>query len=165
MITDVSKGASPVGMQGWGKDWKYKWITVCVCVCVCVCVRAHARGQSCPTLCNTMDCSLPGSSVHGIFQASVLEWVAISSSRLSSQPRNQTSVSCMTGRFFTIWTTWEALEKVKAPKSGLQIQVCFFIVYCEGKTKSTHSLYLDWMYAWILLYYGSGEGDSLSVPT
>ena len=138
---------------------------LCVCVCVCVCVRAHARGQSCPTLCNTMDCSLPGSSVHGIFQASVLEWVAISSSRLSSQPRNQTSVSCMTGRFFTIWTTWEALEKVKAPKSGLQIQVCFFIVYCEGKTKSTHSLYLDWMYAWILLYYGSGEGDSLSVPT
>ena len=37
----------------------------------------HACAQSCPTLCNTMDCSLPGSSVHGIFQAIILEWVAI----------------------------------------------------------------------------------------
>ena len=43
--------------------------------------------QSCPTLCDPMDCSLPGSSVHGIFQARVLEWAAISFSRGSSQPR------------------------------------------------------------------------------
>ena len=44
--------------------------------------------QSCLTLCNPMDCSLPGSSTHGIFQARVLEWVAISFSRGSSQPRD-----------------------------------------------------------------------------
>ena len=44
--------------------------------------------QSCPTLCDPMDCSLPGSSVHGIFQARVLEWVAISFSRASSPPRD-----------------------------------------------------------------------------
>ena len=44
--------------------------------------------QSCLTLCNPMDCSLPGSSVHGIFQAIVLEWIAISFSRGSSQPRD-----------------------------------------------------------------------------
>ena len=44
--------------------------------------------QSCLTLCDPMDCSLPGSSVHGIFQAIVLEWIAISFSRGSSQPRN-----------------------------------------------------------------------------
>ena len=44
--------------------------------------------QSCPTLCNPIDCSLPGSSVHGIFQARTLEWVAISFSRRSSQPRD-----------------------------------------------------------------------------
>ena len=43
--------------------------------------------QSCPTLCDPMDCSLPGSSVHGILQERVLEWVAISFSRGSSQPR------------------------------------------------------------------------------
>ena len=46
--------------------------------------------QSCPTLCDPMDCSLPGSSVHGIFQAIVLEWIVISLSRGSSQPRDQT---------------------------------------------------------------------------
>ena len=45
--------------------------------------------QSCPTLCDPMDCSPPGSSVHGILQARILEWVAISSSRGSSQPRDQ----------------------------------------------------------------------------
>ena len=48
--------------------------------------------QSCPTLCNPMDCSLPGSSVHGILQAR-LEWVAVLSSRGSSQPRDQTCIS------------------------------------------------------------------------
>ena len=58
--------------------------------------------QLCPTLCDPMDCSLPGSSVHGIFQARILEWVAIPFSRRSSQPRNQTQVSCVAGRFFTV---------------------------------------------------------------
>ena len=61
--------------------------------------------QSCLTLCNPVDCSPPGSSVHGISQARILEWVAISSSRGSSQPRTQTHVfclSCIAGRFFTI---------------------------------------------------------------
>ena len=61
------------------------------------------------TLCGTMDCGLPGSSVHGILQASILEWVAIPFSRGSSQPRDRTVVSCITGRFFTIRATWEAL--------------------------------------------------------
>ena len=63
--------------------------------------------QSCPTLCNPMDCSLPGSSVHGIFQARVLEWGAISFSRGSSRPRDRTQVSCIVGRRFTIWATRE----------------------------------------------------------
>ena len=48
-----------------------------------------------------VDCSPPGSSIHGILQARRLEWVAISFSRASSQPRNQTWVSCIAGRFFT----------------------------------------------------------------
>ena len=53
-----------------------------VCVCVCVCARARVRvAQSYLTLCDPMDSSLPGSSVHGIFQARILEWVAISYSR------------------------------------------------------------------------------------
>ena len=53
--------------------------------------------QWCPTLCYPVDCSLPGSSVHGIFQARVLEWVAISFSRESSQPRDRTWVSRIAG--------------------------------------------------------------------
>ena len=61
--------------------------------------------QLCPTLWDPMDCSPPGSSVHEILQARVLEWVAISYSRGSSQPRDQTQVSCIAGRFFTIWAT------------------------------------------------------------
>ena len=57
--------------------------------------------QSCPTLCDPMECSLSGSSIHGIFQARVLEWIAISFSSGSSQPRNQTQVSRIAGRHFT----------------------------------------------------------------
>ena len=56
-----------------------------------------------------MDCSLPGSSVHGIVQGRILEWVAISFSSGSSWPRNQTWVSCIAGRFFTNWATREAM--------------------------------------------------------
>ena len=56
-----------------------------------------------------MNSSLPGSSVHGIFQARILKWVAISFSRRSSPPRDQTWVSCIASRFFTNWSTWEAL--------------------------------------------------------
>ena len=59
--------------------------------------------QSCPYLCDSMDCSLAGSTVHGIFQARILQWVAISFSRRSSQPRDWTRVSCIVGRCFTIW--------------------------------------------------------------
>ena len=63
--------------------------------------------QSCPTPCGPMDCSLPGSSVHGIFQATVLEWIAISFSKGSFQPRDQTRVSHIVDRRFTVWATRE----------------------------------------------------------
>ena len=63
--------------------------------------------QSCPTLCDPIDGSLPGSSVHGIFQARVLEWVAISFSRESSRPRDRTQVSHIVRRCFTVWATRE----------------------------------------------------------
>ena len=54
-----------------------------------------------------MDCSLPGSSIHGVFQARILEWVAISFSRRSSWPRDWTQVFLIVGRRFTVWTTRE----------------------------------------------------------
>ena len=61
-----------------------------------------------PTSCDSMNCSQPGSSVHGILQASILEWVAMPSSRGSSQPRDRTQVSHFVGGFFTVWATREA---------------------------------------------------------
>ena len=64
----------------------------CICVCAPTCMRACA--QSYLTLCDPTDCSLPGSSVHGISQARLLEWVAIFSSRGFSRPRDWTLVSC-----------------------------------------------------------------------
>ena len=73
--------------------------------CFCLC------SQLCPTLCEPMDYSLPGSSVHGIFQARILEWVAISSYRRSSQPRDWSCiswVSCIGRQTLYHWATREA---------------------------------------------------------
>ena len=67
--------------------------------------------QSCLTLSDPMDHSLPGSSVHGIFWARVLEWGAILFS-------NWTRISCITGRFFTVWASREAQEVLLNESSG-----------------------------------------------
>ena len=64
--------------------------------------------QSCPTLCDPTYSSLPGSAVHGIFQARILEWAVISFSSGPSQPRDRTWVSCIADRCFTVWATREA---------------------------------------------------------
>ena len=66
--------------------------------------------QSHMTLCDSMDCSLPGSSIYGILQVRILEWVAISFSRRSSQSRDWTQVSHIIGRWFTIRATKEGME-------------------------------------------------------
>ena len=88
---------------------------VCVCVCVCVCARAcvHTRSvtQLCLTVCNPLDGSLPGSSIHQILQARILEWVAISFSRRSSWHRDWTHVFCISGigrQILYHCTTWKA---------------------------------------------------------
>ena len=79
--------------------------------------------QSCLTLSDPMDCRLPGSSVYGIFQTTTLEWVTISFSRGSSQPRNRTWVFCIAGRLFTFWATREPLT----------IMHTCFIYWCKGQ--------------------------------
>ena len=71
-------------------------------------VKWREIAQSSLTLCDPMDGSLPGSSIHGIFQARILEWAAISFFRGSSQPRDQTWVSCIADRRFTVWAIREA---------------------------------------------------------
>ena len=77
--------------------------------------------QSCPTLCNPMDCNPPGSSIHGIFQARILEWVAISFSRRSSRPRDWTRVSHIVGRR-SVWATREVQVSLFAIYSGHLMQ-------------------------------------------
>ena len=88
----------------------YLKITVCVCVLVV---------QSCPTLCDPMDYSWPGSSVFGNLQARILEWVAMPSSRGSSTPRDWTQVSyayCICRWFFMTSATWEAQLECDIPQ-------------------------------------------------
>ena len=78
----------------------------------CVCAESL---QSCPILCDPMDYSLPGSYIHEIFQARVLEWIAMPSSRGSPQFRDQIQVSCIAGGFFTIRVTAAAAIKSHQP--------------------------------------------------
>ena len=86
--------------ERYGITFHEKWGLIQSSYCLCVCVPAW----SCPAVCDPVDCSPPGSSVHGILQARILEGVAISFSRRSSQPRDRTPVSCIAGGFFTIKT-------------------------------------------------------------
>ena len=85
--------------------------------------------KMCPNSCDPMDCSTPGSSVYGIFQARILEWVAISSSREAFPPRDRTCISgtsCLVRWILYHCATWEAplREKIKAtptPSPGTEI--------------------------------------------
>ena len=79
-------------------------------------------------LCDAMDCSLPGSSVHVILQARTPEWVGMPSSRGSSRPRDQTQfscVSCIASRFFIHWATWEGCLPLSKP---------YFFLLCSLKS-------------------------------
>ena len=77
---------------------------------------ASEVAQSCLTLFDPMDCSLPGSSIQGIFQARTLEWVAISFSRVSSWPRDCFWVSHIAGRVFIFWATRESSQSIARQK-------------------------------------------------
>ena len=96
-----------------------QYIHVCIVFkCLQCCVGfCHAlpclAAQLCLTFCTSMDCSPPGSSVHGILQTRVLEWGAILFSRGSSQPRDWTGVSCIAGSFFTAWAIREAQTTIQ----------------------------------------------------
>ena len=80
--------------------------------------------QSSLTHCNSVDCSPPGSSVHGISQARILEWVVISFSKGSSQPRDQTCISCLACRFFT-------MEPPGKPLNGLLVSKTEFLCFLK----------------------------------
>ena len=131
--------------------------------------------QLCPTLCNPMDCSPPGSSVHEILQARVLERVAISSSKGSSQPRDWTHiswVSCIAGRLFTTEPQGSPNKNVTTHVKVLYMWTYILIL---GKTHNHHSLSLStpplphthtphsmkcyfeetWTFQWTITFYGN----------
>ena len=88
--------------------------------------------QSCLILCDPMDCSLPGSSVHGIVQARMLEWEAILFSRGSSWLRDWTWVSCIAGEFLTFWATVNYAAINVGMHASFQIMVSFEWMPREG---------------------------------
>ena len=94
----------PEGFQRNRKAWRTSWDKKLKLGGMCM--------LSPVTLCDPMDYGPSGSSVHGILQARILEWVAIPFSRGSSQPRDWTQVSCIASRFFTLWATREALTNL-----------------------------------------------------
>ena len=105
-------------------------------MCVCVCVRVYAKlFQSCPTLCDPMDSSSPGSSAHGILQARILEWVTISFSRGSSQPRDWTRVSTL----YADTLTSEPPGKPKNTGRG-----CYFLLQGNFLTQGLNLCVLHW---------------------
>ena len=100
---------NPADLPNWNTD--FFWIFI----------------QLCPTLCNPMDCSPPGSSVHGDSPGKdeILEWVATPSSRGPSQLRDRTQVSRNPGRFFTVWATREALRTPSAVTNANNVSSYF----------------------------------------
>ena len=114
--------------------------------------------QSCPTLCDPMVCILPGSSVHRFFQARILEWVAISFSRGSSQPRGWTRVSSIAGRCFTLYNvSYTHAVIVVQSLSHVQLFVPPWTSACQTLLLSTLS--------WNLLKFISIESVMLSFLT
>ena len=94
--------------------------------------------QSCPTLCDPMDCSLPGCSLHGILQARVLEWVAITFSRGSFPPKNRTQVSHIISRRFTIF---------QLRSQGQHLFTSCFV----QQSKFLFTLKLHWVFCYLIL--------------
>ena len=134
--------------------------------------------QLCLTLCDPVNCSLPGSTVHGIFQARILEWIAISFCGVSSWPRDQTHgacVSCTAGEFLTCWATGEAISwpyvRVYFWTCDFSIDLCvyfsaciilFWSLWCCCCFSSVQLLSHVWLFA---TPWTAARQDSLSITT
>ena len=116
---------------------KIIWKRVCVCEVT----------QSCPTLCDPVDCSPPGSSVHEILQARILEWVAISFSRGSSRPRDRIQVSRIAGRHFNLWATREAQMHVFICIT--ELLCCTPVTNIANYAPCKIRKWIEWMCVWM----------------
>ena len=104
--------------------------------------------QSCSTLCDPVDCSLPDFSVHGILQARILEWVSIPFSRGSSRPRNWTWVSRIGGRRFNLWATREAHKQSPNLEAHDTIIINLKDVLNRRKNKEEEKRRAFWLQSW-----------------
>ena len=100
--------------------------------------------KSCLTLCNPMDSSLSDSSVHGIFQARILGWVAISFSRGSSWPRDWTHVLCVSRRFFPTEPSGKPLDNTYSMRTHFRVSVLQFALLCPSDIPEMWSLTTLW---------------------
>ena len=103
------------------KQKKNHWIENHLLSLILINVKVKVA-QSCPTLCDPRNCSLPGSCVHGILQVRILEWAAIPFSRGSSQPQDLTHVSYTIGGFFFFFFTTETPGKPDSDKAAIKTQ-------------------------------------------
>ena len=104
-----------------------------LCVCTRMCVCLHVQLLSCVRLCDPMDCSLSGSSLHGILQARIMEWAATSFSRGSSWPRDGTCVSYTGRQILHHCITWEVLYMCTHRPLYIRIHRTLYI--CTHTTK------------------------------
>ena len=119
---------------------KYKWIAGRFFT-----IRATREAllviQLCLILHKSMDCSPPCSSVHGILQARILEWVAIPFSRGSSQCRDRTCISCITGRLFTAWATRDGYQEGKGETENWEIGIKIYTLWYIKEVTNKDLLY------------------------
>ena len=131
-------------------------------MCVCVCARTHLVTQLCPTLCNPMDCSPPGFSVYGIFQARILEWVAISSFRGSSNPGIEPAslaTPALAGVLFTTAPPGKPVVQVKATVA----QSCPAL--CDPMDCTVHGLLQARILEWVAGPFSRGSSQPTSVQS
>ena len=120
--------------------------------------------QLCLTLCSPTDCSLLGSSVHGILQSGILEWVDVPFSRGSSWPRDRTLISCVAGRFFIIWATGKTsiiLVCTKNKNTATDLVISMFFEKCNSwdtvetirhAPNTTFLDSVDSLYSWLIVF-------------
>ena len=119
LLLSLSSFSAPCCTDSFSYPSVFPYLTSCLKKLVCL------AAQSCPTPCDPMNCSLSGSSVHGILQARILTWVAISFSSGCSWPRAWTWVSCIVRGVFTIWATWESHKLV------VDLKILTLIISCK----------------------------------
>ena len=127
---------------------------MCGCVYMCVCVLVI---QLCQTLCDPMDCSPPDSSVHGILQVRILEKVAIPFSRGSTWPRDETQVSCIAGRLFTIWAARKLHIYVCCCFCGQSCPTLCDAMDCSLPGSSIHEILQARILEWVALPSSRGS--------